>query len=511
MEIKSENINLKESVFCQNINICVEGDVVAPDIKPDIAEVLLADAKVNLLPWDIRGNRLLISGRAVFDILYRSEEEESPIKSIEQGFDFSDTTEIPSAEGLEIYVSAETEHIGFAQVNSRKISVKAVISVKIEGIKNRDIEIVSDVLSEDVQCRKESFNMYMTMGRNSREFSVSDFLTVPKDMPDIEEILKIDAYIPSGERRIMNGKVMVKSSLHVTTLYSSADSGKVFSVKHEIPFTEILEAEGVGEENRVLVNFFVSEAKASAKGDVNGDTKIIAASFTVSARMSWAKPEIVQIINDCYGVSADVDGKKENLSFDRYITSEESEFTRTQSVSLPENANPEEVIYTTVKPLVREIKNEDNALIIRGILVSFVIYRDEKDDGDIRCVVTENDFEWHKNVQGTGYRGECDVWIEEVLTQINGDGIDIKVTVGVNCDILMPETVSAVVSITCGEKSPDTEKHHGIVIYFAGENDTLWEIAKRYETTVERLCTVNGLDENCKKIEKGKRVLVSYN
>ena len=46
MEIKKENINLTERNVKLNSNVMVEGDIIVPDIKPDIREILLADANV---------------------------------------------------------------------------------------------------------------------------------------------------------------------------------------------------------------------------------------------------------------------------------------------------------------------------------------------------------------------------------------------------------------------------------------------------------------------------------
>ena len=42
----------------------------------------------------------------------------------------------------------------------------------------------------------------------------------------------------------------------------------------------------------------------------------------------------------------------------------------------------------------------------------------------------------------------------------------------------------------------DKSSQPGIVIYFAEESDTLWDIAKRYHTTTAEIAQVNKIDED---------------
>ena len=46
----------------------------------------------------------------------------------------------------------------------------------------------------------------------------------------------------------------------------------------------------------------------------------------------------------------------------------------------------------------------------------------------------------------------------------------------------------------------------GITVYIVKAGDTLWDIARKFYTTVDEICNVNGLDE--KDVEPGQQLIL---
>ena len=510
MEIKKENINLTERIVKLNSNVMVEGDIIVPDIKPDIREILLADANVVTQSSEYRGGKLYVSGNVFFKILYRpdSEGEGCELKSLDASFEFSDSVDIPSGEDLTFFVCASTEHIGFTLVNSRKLSMKVIAALGINGYRERSFAPVTSVTGDDVQCREKRFNIYMPVADEQSDITVSDFLTVPADMPDIDEILKVDAWASGGDCKIMNGKVMVKGTLHLKTLYTAAQDGYTTElVCHEIPFTEIVEAEGVDENCAAGVIFSVKDVLASAKGDINGDTKIISAEILVNARVKASKTVQETICDDCYAIHGAMETETEKMELLEYVASENTEFTETQSVEMPKNVKMKNVINVTAKPILRETCVEDGALHMRGTLVSFLLYREEKEDGQIKCAVTETDFDWQKNVPGQGLIADCDLWVEDIAaTKLSADEAEVKATMGLNAKVLKKSEIDIITGCTAVETDEAEENRPSLVIYFTEDGDTLWDVAKKYGTTVEKIQSANGIETD--RFSSGKKILI---
>lgn len=507
MEIKKENINLTGKGVSLTSNVCVDGDIIAPDTKPDIAEVLLADANAVTQSVEYRGGTLVITGMVFFKILYRPDSENvCGLKSLSASLPFTDSVDAPGKEHLKFSVKATTEHIGFTLVNSRKLSAKAIVSLCVTGYSNRDIEPISEILGDDIQCKTARHQIYLPVAREQSEFRVSDFLTVPADKPDIDEILKVDAWATAGEEKIMNGKVMVKGTLHVRTLYTSAEDGNdAVLVPHEIPFTEIVEAENVDENCAVYVTFSVEDITATARGDMNGDTKIISAEFLLEATVHASKVIQENVVDDCYSTKCNLDVVRERVNLLEYVTSERASFVQTQRVELPKKATLGEIVSVTCKPILRSCGCENGMMHVNGTLVSFLLYREEKGDKKVSSVVTETDFAWKKDIVGEGATVECDLWLDNAVAAKTGaNGAEVTATLGLFAKALREKDVEIITEMAETERK-DVKKTC-LMVYFVQDGDTLWEIAKRYGTTVQSIKSANEMETD--DLLSGRKILI---
>ena len=89
----------------------------------------------------------------------------------------------------------------------------------------------------------------------------------------------------------------------------------------------------------------------------------------------------------------------------------------------------------------------------------------------------------------------------------DGDEIEIKVTAGLNALVLRQWEEQILESVE--EKPLDRKKIEsmpGITVYIVKAGDTLWDIARKFYTTVDEICNVNGLDE--KDVEPGQQLIL---
>lgn len=510
MEIKKESINLTEMSVKTNSNVLVEGDIIIPDTNPDMKEVLITDAKSQVESLEYRNGKLNVSGTVFVKVLYKPDEaqDSAELKSLDASLPFSDSFDISSGENLKYFVSAIVEHIGFTLVNSRKISVKVVVSLLARGYRDRVIEPVSEILGEGVECREKRLSVHVPIIDEETNITLSDVLTVPENMPDIEEILKVDGLCRGAETKIMNGKVMVRGELSLKTLYSAAKEGeKIQLVCHEIPFAEIVEAENVDENCAVSVIYDIKSITPNVRGDINGDTKIISVDVVIGARVKASKSEQQAFAEDCYGIFGKLNTTCDKTMVSEFIASENTETTVAQTVKMPKNVKLGDIINITCKPIIRETGFNDGNFYVKGNLVSFLIYREDKDDGELRNAVTESDFEWKMRAQGENLTADIDMWTEDVTAQkIGHDEAEVKATLGINAKILKKHEINIITNCEMSEDEISSPDRPSIVIYFVEDGDTLWSVAKRYGTTVDKIKAANHLEED--NLAIGKKILI---
>ncbi len=519
MEIKKEIINLRSKDVRLNSNVCAEGDIIVPDIKPDIREILLADAVATITSEEYKNGKLYISGKVNFTVLYKPETEDGEcVKSIKTSIDFSESADISGGEDLRFYADAKTEHIGFTLVNSRKLSVKVIVSVEINGYKDETFSPISEITDCCAQSKCKGYNIYMPVADVKEEIQISDFLTVPENMPDIDEILKVEAFASGGECKVMNGKVMVKGTLNTNTLYRPTDAAiPLMCAYHQIPFTEIIEAEGADENSVANVSFCVCDTSAQARGDMNGDTKIISAEFLVNARLKVSKTVEKRVVDDCYGINKMIKTEKENVKILEFVTADRTGFSETQQVKMPKNSGLGEIVSVSVKPMVRDTYIKDGEVCADGTLVSFLLYTEEGKTNEVKSAVTESDFTFKRAVRGLDRNKndliiECDINAEETYAdKVNSETAEVKAQLLANFKVLKTNEIRLIKECEMYEKESENEHPCGLVIYFTKEGDTLWDVAKRYETTTEKIKRANAMEDKTSEDEKlmsGRRILI---
>ncbi len=512
MEIKKEQIMFRDMMPRFGSNVMVEGDMIIPDGNPDVREVLIADAVALVDSQEIRNGKVHITGQVRFHILYLPESDDDRVRKVETQFPFTDSVDVTSDKDDEVFISVVTEHIGFSLVNSRKLSLKSIVSVSVREYVSKTIAPITEIADRFAQCRKQEYSIYIPTCNRAEDITVSDILTVPADLPDIDEILKTDARATQGECKTMNGKVMIRGVLHMKTLYSAADEyASMEQVSHDIPFTEIVEARDVEEGDDVCVRFDVKDVKTAVRGDINGDTKIISAEVQMNVTLKTAKTQQIPMLDDCYSTEGRFKIQTAKIAFLEALASDHALHTETQKISLPERAKMSRILYSNVKPILRETTLENGTLAIKGTLVTFMIYGKEDENKEkpqtVHSHVAETDFVLKRAVSAENAIVDCDLKPENIsVSKINDTEAEVKATLRVCYTVLKPRESTYITECEWEEKAEGEDNNPDLVIYFVRGNDTLWNIAKKYGTTVEKIKTANHMETD--SLLAGSKILI---
>ena len=448
MEIKKENLHLNRQVVKTDASFMVEGDVVASDLYPDIREILFCDAKTVCDSKTYQNGKLTANGTVELHILYLPDEtaNSSALKHLTASLPFSNVFDIPDGENMVFDTSCDTEHIGFHLVNSRKLSVKVIISLRVCGFLTETVSPVCEIADSSVECKKKNIKVDSPCVPTTKTITVSDLLTIPADFPDIDEIAKTESWAYAEDTKPMTDKVMVKGILCVKTLYNAYDGENIaVCVSHKIPFTEIFDAPGVTEDHNVCFTFYPKNVIADAKGDLNGDTKIISFSADLTATIYASKPPEISIVDDCYALSGVLDNEKRSFAFSEFIAEENAEFTENLIIKAPNDSSWKDIIFASCKPMVKESSVENGMLHTKGALICFVLYREEGENGTLKGVITESEFERKKPVSGDGILAENTISVLDVVcTKTNSGEATLSLTAMVHtklfthgkCDII---------------------------------------------------------------------------
>ena len=110
-----------------------------------------------------------------------------------------------------------------------------------------------------------------------------------------------------------------------------------------------------------------------------------------------------------------------------------------------------------------------------------------------------------KGVQA-GDAAEIALRLEELDFQMLSDGEgELRATIVMDGTAVREERAEVVTDITLEDE--ERQPAAGAIIYMVRKGDSLWEIAKKYRTTVEDILAVNEI-ENPERIYPGQKVLI---
>ena len=98
--------------------------------------------------------------------------------------------------------------------------------------------------------------------------------------------------------------------------------------------------------------------------------------------------------------------------------------------------------------------------------------------------------------------------LEQLSTSmVDSDEIEVKAVISLNVLVLQMEKLGIIGKVE--EKPLDMQKIRsmpGITVYMVKATDTMWDIAKRFYTTVEEICELNQLEND--SLSEGQPLLL---
>ena len=116
--------------------ITIEEDILVPDIKPDLKEILIIDGKARLSSREAEGiakgdDYINLMGDIELQTLYLPEKQDSqcPVMSIQTRVPFKDRWHTSISPGATVILDCSIESIEYVVINERKFRVKISLAI----------------------------------------------------------------------------------------------------------------------------------------------------------------------------------------------------------------------------------------------------------------------------------------------------------------------------------------------------------------------------------------------
>lgn len=491
-----KDIEWSECCFDKTEEAVCDTDMIVPDAKSDIAKIISVNAQASVLSAEASPGRITVTGEVKFNVLYIGDEENGRINSVTRTAMFSHICMCADIDGEAAGIAeGRVKTCGFTLVNSRRLKITASVAITAKAF--RGMRQSALVRAEGAEALERDVTLLSVKTASSKEISLNETLDLPEGKPRISEILRSHAAVTQAETKLLNNKLITKGNILVSVLYLSDSS--VCDASLEIPFTEVLECEGISSSLDADTSVSVSSCDITPDTDLSGEYKMINAAIVLTCRILASRRENVTLISDAYLPRGNM----------------KTECAKICLSALSESISEEEFVKETVRfsshpPILRvfdfdcavgEVHTVDNG-IISGFAEANVLYISSDPSNPIASYTGKIPFSHKTAFPVSSARAH----VNHVSYSISAsDEIEVRLSIVFELSSAPGE---AVTFFTSAEEAPYTPpKRASVIICVVQDGDTLWSVAKKHSVPLCDLTSANALEQGA-VLKKGAKLII---
>lgn len=494
MEIIKEEKKYCETAVRGRERINAEGDVIVPDKKPDVLKILQIDARSVVSDKGISSGGFYARGRIYVSILYLADTENEETDCILAELDFRIKTDnLQIGDEMKLKLENDVTKLDFILLNSRKLSVKATVGIAYEATAERVLEIPTGFDEDGMECLKRKVELEEIGADEEYTFSVRGTIELPDGSKSIDEIIKTDVRVCDSEIKTVAAKAVINGTLRVGILYF-ADDRSIEYCEGEIAFTEVFAAESAEESDELDCKFSIGGIDVDIFGDSDGDRRTVSVECLTELSVRAMRTEELEYIADCYcpGKNTKTDSCEKEIR--EHICSIDKENSERMTVTVGESLPPIGKIYNvTAEAEITECRIADGGVTVEGRTVFYISYLSTDPKCAVYSIRKEEPFEYYHSDDGIRQGTECEARVDISHISCNltkNDGVEIKYGIRERIRACEKRKERFIGAVEYGERDGGDE----IIIYFANENDTLFDIGKRYGVAQAAVCESNSVE-----------------
>ncbi|MGN1412908.1 MAG: LysM peptidoglycan-binding domain-containing protein [Anaerovoracaceae bacterium] len=512
--------------------ITLEEDVLVPDTRPDLREILLITGKVRLTNREIdpmakNEDSVSLTGDVDLQTLYIPEKGgvHGPVISVSSRLPFREQWHLNLEQGASMLLEANVEKIDWMVVNERKYRVKVMLGVRALQYQDCKIQLFEGITEENLQTLRETVEITNVALRKKDVLSVREDLERKDGAAAPQNILMQHISVVENYKQAAGEKVVINGFVYVNLLYRSAESEaatesegiQLCHLQDRVEFTQFIPLSQPGQWSGSNVCFDGSDLKVKLVQNEEGEDGFRLEGDLTTWVTLYRNVE-KEIIVDGYHKEKNFVCDFEEASCRTLVGIAAGETTVREVFTLESHhGEAEEVVYVTGEILDSESRAENGKIITEGILCGKMICRSTAGNemaaesaGDdtffavtrdlpFRCVTALPQLTGDETVTARIYLK--DLWAEK----ISGKQLELNAAVMV-CSEAMRQAPVPVLKNPAFEEVHQDRHSKPMAVYIVKPEDTLWSIAKHFQSTVDIICQINQIEEGT--LRPGQKLLI---
>ena len=477
-----------------------------PDYLPDINRLLKVSAKITEISKFLSGDTLEYDGKLKCTLLYAT--GDGNLRSADFERDFSGNTGVAGTSGdCDIRFDMDIETVSCRLQNPRKLTAKIKLALKSAVYCNliTTPNIIGKISTEEtraLQYRTHAAVGVVLKTAEALAIPVSEDLELDASLPSIDEIVSAELTPYVTEIRTADGKTAYKGEIATSVLYravseeqenESEGAMKFSSFSAKIPISGEIPTENAGEHPIIKADVQIGNLEFRPQQNAFGENRTAELDFDYSVHLEIFRNEEAEITTDMYSTEYESTCDEESLSYETALCAKSFNFSADGSAER-EDADFDRIVMTTATANIEKAEKQGNKLLFSGSAnVSVILTNGEG-------IYLSRNFTIPLRAETEAPRtvfsctAEAEGSVLSAMARLDGDHIQTNLEILVSYTVLEQHTEPRVRQISVYKDRPArTEKSPSLMLCYPSFEDTLWDIAKKYSTTIPELMSANGI------------------
>ena len=512
LELIKKNIHMNCWKGGAVTQITLDDDFIVPDTMDDVDQILLDSGEIVVESIKNQGEKAAVRGKLEFRILYRK--PSGGLQSMGGSIAFDEPVQVPGLEeNDDIQLNWELEDLDVNAINSRKLGVRAIVTleIKAETIKETEAAVGVNTGDTPVEVLQKNSTAASMAVRRKDTYRIKETLELPGNKPNISQILWDEMKLQSVSIRPDEGKMLLEGELSVFFIYQGEGEDVSFQCMEEnIPFRGELDLSEASSDMIPFVSMHLIHREVEPKPDYDGEMRELEVDAVVELDMKLYKEEPIQLLGDMYSTREEISLQMGEVCFNRILTQNLGRCRLAEKVSMDSGERILQICHSEGSVKVDETQVKEDGLEVEGILDVKLLYLTAEDDQPVQS--SRQFLPFHYVIEAPGIDQDTICRLVPGLEQLSavmlgGGKVEIKAVISL--DLLAFQPVCESVVLNAQESPLDLKKLQqmpGIVGYIVQPGDSLWKIARRFHTTVDTVKETNGLTDDL--IHPGDRLIL---
>lgn len=499
-DINLINAESQRTFDIQKKKTVLEINYVLPDNRPRIVSV--EDSNVNVgvsgvsLSGDIAEFNIFAQVDLIYNALAVSEDEEhlfcTACRFSKTFKETSDIAKEDSSDEIRAYaLKANVENVETTLISDRKVNIKIYVLLYSAANIYYNENCADSFEDHDIVCKKKIVSGVRSLGLKRVESYINEDVELDKSLPEIENILCKNVSIQIENKKITDGKIIFYGTAHTDIVFSAnTDEEKFFSAGFDVNFNQACEFDGLNDDTQSVIDCSVSDVTLDVKSNGIIGTEMLL-SFEVEAFGNYE----YDVIEDAFLPGANTQIDKCELRLANNIIINENVGICSEKLNVA-SGDADKILASSVQQHECNTYIKEKNVYFDGVYNIKVMYVPKTDSNLVKIVTAQVPFGYMAQAQvASADVIDGNVSVKSVTAQINDYGeIIVKWVADVQALVTQIKYVNALNNIH--REDEKSTKERSIYYHFISENETVWDVAKKFGVAPSDLCKLNNITED---------------